>query len=108
VKCPGAAARLREGLNQTLTVQTLRLPAPLRRGLRPTNAIEALNSQRRATVRRVSRFTTGDQALRWAAVAALRAEPRLYRIAGYRYLPLLAEALEVTVHRLEDVTTQAS
>ena len=108
VKCPGAAASLREGLDQTLTVQKLRLPAPLRRGLRTTNAIEALNSQRRATVRRVSRFTTGDQALRWAAVAALRAEPRLYRIAGYRYLPLLAEALEVYVHRLADVTTQAS
>ena len=108
VKCPGAAASLREGLDQTLTVQKLRLPAPLRRGLRTTNAIEALNSQLRATVRRVSRFTTGDQALRWAAVAALRAEPRLYRIGGYRYLPLLAEALEVTVHRLEDVTTQAS
>ena len=108
VKSPGAAASLREGLEQTLTVQKLRLPAPLRRGLRTTNAIEALNSQLRATVRRVSRFTTGDQALRWAAVAALRAESRLYRIAGYRYLPLLAEALEVYVHRLEDVTTQAS
>ncbi len=108
VTYPGAAASLREGLDQTLTVQTLRLPAPLRRGLRTTNAIEALNSQLRATVRRVSRFTTGDQALRWAAVAALRAEPRLYRIAGYRYLPLLAEALEVYVHRLDDVTTQAS
>jgi putative transposase len=76
VKGPGATASLREGLEQTLTVQKLRLPAPLRRGLRTTNAIEALNSQLRATVRRVSRFTTGDQALRWAAVAALRAEPR--------------------------------
>ena len=108
VTSPGAAASLREGLEQTLTVQKLRLPAPLRRSLRTTNAIEALNSQLRATVRRVSRFTTGDQALRWAAVAALRAEPRLYRISGYRYLPVLAEALEVYVHRLEDVTTQAS
>ena len=28
---------------------------------------------------RVSRFTTGVQALRRAAVAALRVEPRLYR-----------------------------
>ena len=108
VKAPGAAASLREGLEQTLTVQKLRLPAPLRRGLRTTNAIEALNSPLRATVRRVSRFTTGDQALRWAAVAGLRAEPRLYRMAGTRYLPLLAEALEVTVHRLEDVTTHVS
>jgi len=64
VKYPGAAASLREGLEQTLTVEKLGLPAQLRRGLRTTNAIEALNSQLRATVRRVSRFTTGDQALR--------------------------------------------
>ena len=74
VTCPGAAASLREGVDQTLTVQKLRLPAPLRRGLRTTNAIEALNSQLRATVRPVLRFTTGDR--------VLRAEPRLYRIAG--------------------------
>jgi putative transposase len=74
VKCPGAAASLREGVDQTLTVQKLRLLAPLRRGLRTTNAIEALNRQLRATVRRVSRFTTADQ--------ALRAEPRLYRIGA--------------------------
>ena len=63
VKGPGAATRLREGVAQTLTVQTLRLPAPFRRGLRTTKAIEALNSPLRATVRRVSHFTTGDQAL---------------------------------------------
>ncbi len=108
VKYPGAAASLREGFEQTLTVQKLGLPAQLRRGLRTTNAIEALNSQIRATVRRVSRFTTGDQALRWAAVAALRAEARLYRVAGYRYLPLLAQALEVSVSRLDEATARAS
>lgn len=44
-------------------MQRLGLPAQLRWGLRTTNAIEALNSQLRFTVRRVSRFTTGDQAL---------------------------------------------
>ena len=108
VKHPGAAASLREGLEQTLTVQKLGLPAQLRRGLRTTNAIEALNSQLRATVRRISRFTTGDQALRWAAVAALRVEPRLYRIAGYSHLPILAEALEVYASRLDEATACAS
>jgi len=108
VKHPGAAASLREGFEQTLTVQKLGLPAPLRRGLRTTNAIEALNSQIRATVRRVSRFTTGDQALRLATVAALRVEPRLYRIAGYSHLPLLAQALEVYAGRLEEATACAS
>lgn len=108
VKYPGAAASLREGLEQTLTVQKLGLPAQLRRGLRTTNAIEALNSQLRATVRRVSRFATGDQALRWATVAALRAEARLYRMAGYRHLPLLAQTLEVFVSRLDEATARAS
>lgn len=108
VTYPGAAASLREGLEQTLTVQRLGLPALLRRGLRTTNAIEALNSQLRSTVRRVSRFTTGDQAVRWATVAALRAENRLYRMAGYRHLPLLAQALEIFVSRLDEATPCAS
>ena len=44
-------------------MKRLGLPAQLPWGLGTTNAIEALNSQRRSTVRRVSRFTTGDQAL---------------------------------------------
>jgi len=92
VKHPGAVNSLREGLEQTLTVLKLGLPALLRRGLRTTNAMEALTARRRATVRRVSRFTTGGQALRWAAVAALRVEPRLYHVAGYSQLPILAQA----------------
>ncbi len=70
VKYPGAAGSLREGLEQTLAVLKLGLPAQLRRGLRTTDAIEALSSQLRATVRRVSRFTIGDQALRRAAGGA--------------------------------------
>ncbi|MDA8346365.1 MAG: transposase [Thermaerobacter sp.] len=108
VQWPGAAASLREGLDETLTVQKLGLPAQLRRGLRTTNAIEAANSQFRAAVRRVSRFTKGEQALRWVAVAALRAEPRFYRIAGFRYLPLLAQALDVHASRLDEAAARAS
>ncbi len=73
------------------------------------NAIEALNSHRRATVGHVSRFTTGDQAVRWVGVAALRrAEARLYRIAGYRHLPLLVQALGVHPSRLDEATARAS
>lgn len=95
-------------MEQTLTVQKLGLPAQLRRGLRTTNAIESANSQFRSTVRRISRFTTGEQALRWVAVAALRVEPRFYRIAGYRYLPLLAQALDVHANRLDEAIARAS
>jgi hypothetical protein len=48
------------------------------------------------------------QALRWVAVAALRVEPRFYRIAGYRHLPLLAQALDVHASRLDEATARAS
>ena len=58
-KYPGAAASLRERIEHTLAVQKLDLPAQLSRGLRTANAMEALTSQLRATVRRVSGFTTG-------------------------------------------------
>jgi hypothetical protein len=40
--------------------------------------------------------------------AALRVEPHFYRIAGYRYLPLLAQALEVHAGRFEEATARAS
>jgi transposase-like protein len=101
-KHPGAAASLKEGLNETITVQRLKLPSTLRRVLRTTNAIESLNSQIRRTVRRVSRFQGGTQALRWAAVGALEVEPKLYRQPGYRQMPLLAEALEAHVSRVTE------
>ncbi len=54
------------------------------------------------------RFTTGDQSLRWATVAALRVEPRLYRIAGYSHLSIPAQALEVYASRLDEATARAS
>jgi len=108
VSYPGAAASLLEGLEETLTVQRLRLPALLRRSLRTTNAIEAFNSQLRRSVRRVSRFSSGDQVIRWAGVAAMQAEPRLYRIAGYRQLPILAEALQAHAARLQETGARNS
>ena len=39
--------------------------------------------------------------------AALRAEPRLYRIAGYSHLPILAEALDVYAGRFDEATARA-
>lgn len=105
---PGAAASLQEGLEDTLTLQKLGITGLLRRSLRTTNTIEALNSQMRAVVRRVSRYSSGNQALRWAATAALKAEARLYRIAGHKELPLLADALKTYVDRCSDVKDRAS
>ena len=46
---PGAAASIREGLEETLTVQRLSLTGALERTLRTTNIIENLMGASRAT-----------------------------------------------------------
>jgi putative transposase len=48
-KHPGAAASLREGLDETLTVQALGITSALYRTLRTTNPIENLNARSRTT-----------------------------------------------------------
>src|SRR5262245_42244139 len=64
---PGAAASLREGLEETLTVMRLNLPHSLERVLSSTNLIENLFSGVRNTARRVKRWRGGAMILRWTA-----------------------------------------
>jgi len=64
-KHPGAVASLREGLEETLTVQALGVPGALQRTLRTTNPIENLTAS-------VARYCRIRQALgRWANGASL-------------------------------------
>ena len=56
---PGAAASLREGLEETLTILRLRVSATLTRSLRSTNPIENLNSALKHLARRVKRWQGG-------------------------------------------------
>jgi putative transposase len=92
-KYPGAAASLREGLDETLTVLRLGLPEPLRKTLRSTNPIESAFDTVRMASRNVKRRRNGQQVLRWAAGGLLEAEKGFRRMKGYRQLPLLADAL---------------
>ena len=88
----GAAASLREGLDETLTVLKLTLPATLRRSLATTNPVETLIG----TIRRVSRNVTrwrGDMVPRWTALGLRTAEQKFRRIKGYRDLPVLVREL---------------
>ena len=64
---PGAAASLREGLAETLTVLRLGVPPTLARTLRSTNAIESMISICRAHSANVKRWLDGLMALRWCA-----------------------------------------
>lgn len=87
-----AAASLREGMEETLTVLKLDLPPSLRRSLATTNAIE----NTLGTVRRVSRNVKrwkGGMVRRWTAIGLVVAKNRFRRIKGYREMPALAAAL---------------
>ncbi len=88
-----AAASLREGLDETLTVVKLKLPKTLRRSLATTNAIENLLGHVRRVTRNVKRWK-GDMARRWTWLAITDAQSRFRRIKGHRDLPLLRSALD--------------
>jgi putative transposase len=90
---PGAAASLREGLEETLTVMRLGLPENLERVLSSTNLIENLFSRVREIGRRVKHWQSGTMVLRWTAAGVLEAERGFRKLVGYRAMPTLVAAL---------------
>src|SRR5271157_3492723 len=90
---PGAAASLREGLEETLTVMRLGLPTNLERVLSSTNLIENLFGRVREIGRRVKRWQNGTTVLRWTAAGVLEAERGFRKLVGYRAMPILVAAL---------------
>lgn len=90
---PGAAASLREGLDETLTVKRLGLRGTLERSLSTTNGIENLIGQVRTLSKRVKRWRGGQMILRWTAAGVLEAERHFRRIRGYAELGTLRRAL---------------
>jgi len=90
---PGAAASLKEGLEETLTVKRLGLDGALERSLATTNPIENLHGVTRAITRRVKRCPNGDTAMRWVAASILEAQRGFKRLKGYRAMTKLVVAL---------------
>lgn len=91
---PGAAASLREGLAETLTVLRLDVPPTLARTLRSTNAIESMISISREHARNVKRWRDGAMALRWCAAGMAEASKQFRRVNGHLHLATLRAALE--------------
>jgi putative transposase len=91
---PDAAASLREGLEETLTVLRLGLKGPLRRTLCSTNPIESALSVTQRVTSRVTRWRDGDMRLRWCVAGLLRAESKFRRVKGHRGMGALLKALE--------------
>jgi transposase-like protein len=101
---PGAAASLREGLAETLTLQRLGVTGALYRTLRSTNAIENLNGGVGHFARHVRRWRDGRMLVRWIAAALQDVQRTFRRIRGYRDLRLLIRALDrLTVDNRKEV-----
>jgi len=90
---PSAAASLKEGLEETLTVHRLGVTGLLRKTLSTTNPVESCFSVTRTITGRVKRWNGGDMVQRWAVAALLRAEKKFKRVKGYREIPKLIAAL---------------
>src|SRR6516164_6782818 len=90
---PGAAASLREGLDDTLTVLRIGVPPTLARTLRSTNAIESMISVCREHASNVKRWRDGRMALRWCAAGMVEAGKQFRRVNGHLHLPALRAAL---------------
>jgi putative transposase len=94
---PGAAASLREGMAETLTVLRLGVPPTLARTLHSTNPIESMISICREHAGNVKRWQDGQMALRWCAAGMVEAAKQFRRVNGYLHLPALRAALEAEI-----------
>ena len=91
---PGAAASLREGMEETLTVTRLGITGKLRRTLQSTNPCESMIGTVRVIQRNVKNWSSGEMCLRWTAAGMLEAETRFRKVEGYRGLAQLAIHIE--------------
>jgi putative transposase len=105
---PGAAASLKEGMAETLTVTRLHIRGALKRTLQSTNPCESMIETVRRTSRNVKRWQSGEMCLRWTAAGMLEAERQFRRIIGHADLARLALAVERQLHGHTAATQEAS
>lgn len=90
---PAAAASLREGLDETLTIVRLGVGGWLARTLCTTNSIEHINGRIRRIQHNVARWNGGTMVLRWTAAALGEAAKGFRRLRGHGDLRILVTAL---------------
>jgi putative transposase len=91
---PGAAASLREGMEETLTVIKLGITGKLKQTIESTNPCESMIECIRRSARNVKNWSSGDMAMRWTAAGMLEAEKQFRRVKGHAELADLAVAVE--------------
>ena len=90
---PDAAASLREGLAETITINRLGIAGTLAKTLETTNPMESTVDIVRTHARNVKRWMGHDMRLRWAAAGMLAAEAQYRRVKGCRQMPTLVAAI---------------
>ncbi len=91
---PGAAASMREGLEETLTLQALGTTGALYRTLRTTNPIENLNGSVAHYSRNVRRWKDASMIMRWVASALSDAGARFRKLRGFAEMKTLLKVLD--------------
>jgi transposase-like protein len=104
---PDAAASLREGMEETLTVIRLGIPRELLTHLASTNIIESALSTSRKAARNVKRWRSGDMRRRWCAAGLLFAESKFRRVKGYKQMKRFVEILDRAVDLKESLPESA-
>ena len=100
---PDAAASLKEGLEEILTVKGMGLPSVLENMLSTTNAIENLNGSIRDVSRKVKHWRDGAMIKRWVATGILEAERGFHRVKGFKKgMPVLIKALSKNADRRDE------
>jgi len=89
-----AVSSLDEGFEETLTLHRLGVFKELGISLKTTNSIESVNSHVERLTRKITSWRNSSQRQRWLASALLAIEPRLRKLKGYRYIPMLQRALQ--------------
>lgn len=103
---PDAAASIKEGLDEMLTIKDMKLPLALEKTLSTTNPIENLNGSIRDVSRRVKRWRNGAMIKRWVATGILEAEKNFHRVKGKKGMPILIDALRKNAERVDNLDLQ--
>lgn len=90
---PGAAASLREGMEETITINALGVGPVLTKTLSSTNPIESAHSVARTVMRNVKRWRSGEMVLRWTAAGMEQAASRFRKVKGYKEIAKLIAKL---------------
>ena len=89
-----AVESLDEGMEETLTLHRLGLFRQLGVSFKTTNVIESIQARIGQHTDKVDYWKTSDQKHRWIAASLLDIEPRLRKVKGMKYLPLLRAAIK--------------